>query len=152
MSGCDFRSAQLYDANFTSVTLNGASIDGAHLERANFDLEDFAGASAIDVSGLALNESTNDVWTASNEAVPLDDPTRKALADKLEELACNPRNAQHVAHGIIRNRFLTHAGKFLIPVADKFKSPRTSNCLGAIGLTGDDLIVLEDQRKAALEF
>jgi hypothetical protein len=152
MAGADFRSAQLDDANFTSVTLTGSSFDGARLQRATFDLEDFAGTSAIDVIGLVLADSVNDVWTASSESLPLEHPNREELAKRLEKLGCDPDNAPHIARGIIRNYFLTHSAKFLVPVAEKFKSAKASDCRGAIGLTDDDLLVLEDQLRAARSY
>jgi hypothetical protein len=149
LAGADFRSARLEDADLTSASLAGASFDNARLERATFDAEDFSGASAIDAIGLALSDTVKDVWTASSEAAPLDDPTREELSKRLEKLGCDPDNPPHIARGLIRSYFLTHAGTFLVPVAEKFKSARASDCHGATGLTDEDLLVLKDQLAAA---
>jgi uncharacterized protein YjbI with pentapeptide repeats len=147
--GADLRSSKLNGAKTFSATLKGATLDGAHLDQSTFDPEDLEGVAAIDVSGLVMTGLPDSVWTKENDGLPLNDPKRKALAERLAELACDPSNAPHAAHGIIRNRFLTHAGEFLVPVAKKLALAKNADCKGGVSLTEEDLAVLEDQRQAA---
>jgi uncharacterized protein YjbI with pentapeptide repeats len=149
MAGADLRSARLYKANLQSIGgVHGASFDGAHFDDAAFEIAEFDGAAIIGVTGLPSNASSEGLWTTSDEGVPTNDQKRQELAQRLISYACVEEYAPYVARGMLRNRYLTHTGKFFVLVAKQLKP---GGCSGAIGLTQKDLTMLDAQLKASEE-